>query len=86
MFEFVDRYGKIKIGSKIRIKSSFFSGNRAIPTAFFEWIRRYGNIFTVNTIYKIADTAMISVEEMKGHLEYDQVSLKNRKVINWHRI
>lgn len=88
MFEFVDYYKKIRIGSKIKVKALFMvHGRRQVPFTFVEWSRRYRNIFTVSAIQDMGESAMISVEEVRGSLEYDQIIplKKSTRVLNWHR-
>lgn len=88
MFEFVDRHKKIKIGSKIRIMATYVLKHpRQVPHTFVEWIKRYRNIFVIKTIQEVDESAMVTVEEVQGYLEYDQIiPLKeNKRVLNWHR-
>lgn len=88
MLEYVDKYKKIKIGSKISVKMVFMLyGNRQVPSSFIDWSRRYGNKFTVESIQKVDQSAMITVEEVRGSLEYDQVVpiKQSERILNWHK-
>lgn len=87
MFEFVDRYKKVKIGSKIEIKEQFLKPHRRqVPYGFIEWVKRFKNEFTVSSIQQIEDSAMISVEEVNGSIEYDQfLVFRSKRVLNWHK-
>lgn len=88
MNEFLDKFKEIRIGSKIKVKRLFMMfGRRQVPLTFVEWSRRYRNIFTVDTIQEFGSSAMISVKEVKGAVEYDQIVplKKSMRVLNWHR-
>lgn len=88
MFEFVDHYKKIKVGSKIKIKSFYLTyGSRQVDVDFIERAVIFGNVFKVESIQEINQSAMITVEEVKGFLEYDQVTpiTQSKRIINWHR-
>lgn len=88
MNNFVDEYKKVKIGSKIKIKIFFLMhGRRRVPYVFLEWISRYKNQFTVESIQEVNDSAMISVEEVNGSVEYDQIEVlgRSKRILNWHR-
>lgn len=72
IYEFVDSFKNIRIGSKITILGKYF---RIVPNAFFEYLSFNRNIFTVRTIQEIDDdNAMICVEEVQGVLEYAQIN------------
>jgi hypothetical protein len=88
MLDFVDQYKKIKVGSKIQVKVLYLMhGSRQVPLTFVEWAKRYRNVFTVDAIQEVDDSAMITVEEVKGAVEYDQIVplKKSTRVLNWHR-
>jgi len=88
MFEFVEHYKKIKVGSKIQIKAAYLLyGRRQVSRVFIDWIRRYRNVFVVESIQEIGTSAMIVVEEVSGYLEHDQVLplKKSKRVLNWHK-
>lgn len=85
---FVERYKKVRVGSRIKIKTLYMMfGRRQVPLTFIEWIKRYGNIFTVETIQEFDGSAMLTVEEVKGAVEYDQIITltRSKRVLNWHR-
>ena len=85
---FVDRYKKIKIGSKIRIRACYIlHGSRQVPHTFIEWIARNGNLFTVEGIFETSGTALINVEEVNGAVEYDQIKKvsQSKRMLNWRR-
>jgi len=88
MFEFVDYFKNIKVGGKIKIRPLYLMfGSRQVPKNFIEWSRRKRNKFTIESIQKLDKTAMVTVEEVPGILEYDQIVplvIKTR-ILHWHR-
>jgi hypothetical protein len=62
-------------------------GPRQVSLRFIEWSRRYGNSFTVESIQEVDQSVMITVDEVSGFLEYDQITIikKSKRIINWHR-
>jgi len=88
MLEFVDKYKRIRVGAKVKVKELFMMpGRRQVPLIFLNWVLRYRNVFTVVSIQKGDDMAIICLEEIAGFLEYDQIVplKKNTRVLNWHR-
>lgn len=88
MNNFVDRYKKVKVGSRVKIKLFFLmTGRRRVPFVFLEWIKRYKNSFTVESIQEVGNSAMISVEEVNGAVEYDQIEVlgASKRILNWRK-
>lgn len=92
LFEFLERYKKIRVGGKIRIKGKYLPPNHIlygiIPVhhEFVDYIIENENIFTVRTIQKCGeDDVMISIYEMRHILEYDQIAVFSKRVLNWNK-
>jgi hypothetical protein len=79
IYDFVDTFKRIKVGGKIKIKTSciLHVGNNhlRVPNSFINYIKNNSNKFTVSTIQEINDdNAMVTVFEVGGVLEYFQVT------------
>jgi hypothetical protein len=85
--DFVDRFNEIRVRSLIQIKSICLPppilGAILVPQKFVEYIILNDNIFTIRMIQKIDDIAAIfGVEEISGILEYSQIHLFTKRLLN----
>jgi len=80
IFEFVDKFRNIQVGQNIKIFERWIP---RIPQSFSDFIKKFGNKFTVREIQKIDyDNAMILVHESDEVLEYYQISPLNTRILN----
>lgn len=93
-YDFLDRFKDIEVGQKIRIRTACIYHPRRyksmpVHSDFIQFIKTRSNKFTVDTIQEYDDDAvLITVEEVAGTLEYEQVEpigQRRSKVFNWHK-
>jgi len=92
LFEFLDKFKRIRVGGKIKIRGSCLPPDHIlynvvpVHSDFVDYIIRHENEFTIRTIQQCSlDDVMVSVYELNHILEYNQIEIISKRVLNWHR-
>jgi hypothetical protein len=92
LYDFLESYKRVKVGGNIKIIGRYLPPNHIlygiipVHSDFVEYIIKNENKFTVRTIQECSiDDVIISVYELQHILDYNQIEVISKRVLNWHR-